>query len=128
MAKILLLEDEKDMADMLAGFLKRKGFEVDVAYDLEGAVARFDSTYDIVLLDIVLGNNQTSFPFLKKIKTECPETIVLMVTAHDDDEKIRESRRLGADDYILKPFRTDYLEEFLLSKIQSAKKKKDSQA
>lgn len=125
MDRILLVEDETEVADMLANFLTKKGFGVDVAYDLESGAAKFEPSYDIVLLDIVLSNNQTSFPLLKKIKEQSPDTLVLMVTAHDDSEKIAEAKRLGADGYFLKPFRMDYLEEFLLSKIESLRRQRN---
>jgi DNA-binding response OmpR family regulator len=118
MSKILIVEDEKDTADVVAKFLRRKGFEVDVAYDLPFGMKQFSADYKIVLLDILL-KGEKSFPLLKKIKEESPDTTVIVVSAYDNDENIREAKKLGADSFITKPFVSEYLENFLLSKIRS---------
>ena len=122
MEKILLVEDEKETADAIARFLTRKGFEIDVAYDLSTALAKNISDYQIVLLDILL-KGERSFPMLKKIKEEQPKIPVIIVSAYDNDENITEAKKLGADGFIAKPVMTEYLENFLLSKINSLRRK-----
>ncbi len=122
MDKILLVEDEKETADAIARFLTRKGFEIDVAYDLSTALGKNISDYQIVLLDILL-KGEKSFPMLKKIKQEQPKLPVIIVSAYDNDENIMEAKKLGADGFIAKPVMTEYLENFLLSKIHSLRKK-----
>jgi DNA-binding response OmpR family regulator len=122
MEKILIVEDEKDTADAMAKFLTRKGFDVEIAYDLPSALNRFLAYYKIVLLDILL-KGEKSFPVLKKIKAENPETFVVVVTAYDNDENIAEAKKLGADGFITKPIMSEHLEAFLLSKIHSLHKK-----
>lgn len=124
MIKILVVEDEKPTADMITTFLKRKGFEVDVAYDLLSGMEKRGSDYDIVLLDILL-KDAKSFPLLKKIKEESPKTAVIMVSGHDTDVNIAEAKKLGADWFIAKPVMSEYLESFLLSKIHSLCRKSD---
>ena len=121
MEKILLVEDEKETAVMVARFLERKGFHVDVAYTLPQGLDAFSPEHKIVLLDIML-EGETCFPLLKKIKDERPQTGVIVVSAHDDEENIREAKRLGADDFIAKPFVSEHLEGMLLSKIHSLSK------
>lgn len=121
MDKILLIEDEKETADAIARFLKRKGFELDVVYDLASALGKNVSDYQIVLLDILL-KGEKSFPMLKKIKQEQPKLPVIIVSAYDNDENIMEAKKLGADGFIAKPVMTEYLENFLLSKIHSLRK------
>lgn len=123
MSKILLVEDEKETADAIARFLTRKGFEVEVAYDLPSALGKTLTDYNIVLLDILL-KGEKSFPMLKKIKAEQPKTPVIVVSAYDNDENIAEAKRLGADGFIAKPVMTEYLENFLLSKIHALSRKK----
>jgi two-component system OmpR family response regulator len=123
MVKILVVEDEKATADMIITFLKRKGFATDVAYDLLSAMDKTVTDYDIVLLDIIL-KDAKSFPLLKKIKEQSPKTAVIMVSAHDDDVNIAEAKKLGADWFIAKPMMSEYLESFLLAKINSLCKKK----
>ncbi|MCK9614391.1 MAG: response regulator [Candidatus Omnitrophica bacterium] len=122
MDKVLLVEDEKETADAIAKFLTRKGFEIDVAYDLSSALSKNISDYQIVLLDILL-KGEKSFPMLKKIKQEQPKLPVIIVSAYDNDENIMEAKKLGADGFIAKPVMTEYLENFLLSKIHSLRRK-----
>ncbi len=122
MDRILVVEDEKETADAIARFLTRKGFEIDVAYDLSSALAKNVSDYQIVLLDILL-KGEKSFPMLQKIKQEQPKLPVIIVSAYDNDENITEAKKLGADGFIAKPVMTEYLENFLLSKIHSLRKK-----
>jgi len=122
MDKILLVEDEKETADAIARFLTRKGYEIDVAYDLTTALSKNVSDYNLVLLDILL-KGEKSFPMLKKVKQEQPKLPVIIVSAYDNDENIVEAKKLGADGFIAKPVMTEYLENFLLSKIQSLRRK-----
>lgn len=122
MDKILLVEDEKETADAIARFLTRKGYEIDVAYDLATALSKNVSDYNLVLLDILL-KGEKSFPMLKKVKQEQPKLPVIIVSAYDNDENIVEAKKLGADGFIAKPVMTEYLENFLLSKIQSLRRK-----
>ncbi|MDD4954922.1 MAG: response regulator [Candidatus Omnitrophica bacterium] len=122
MDRILMVEDEKETADAIARFLTRKGFEIDVAYDLPSALSKNVSDYNLVLLDILL-KGEKSFPMLKKIKQEQPKLPVIIVSAYDNDENIVEAKKLGADGFIAKPVMTEYLENFLLSKINSLRRK-----
>jgi DNA-binding response OmpR family regulator len=122
MENILIVEDERETADTMAIALRRRGYSVDCAYRLAQGLKLFNSEYGAVLLDILLGTEK-SFPLLKKIKEEHPETVVIMVTAYDEDDNVREAKRLGADAFITKPFMTEYLENLIVTKIRSLKKK-----
>lgn len=122
MDRILVVEDEKETADAISRFLTRKGFQIDVAYDLSSALTKNIADYQIVLLDILL-KGEKSFPLLTKIKQEQPNIPVIIVSAYDNDENITEAKKLGADGFIAKPVMTEYLENFLLSKIQSLRRK-----
>ncbi|MCM8819841.1 MAG: response regulator [Candidatus Omnitrophica bacterium] len=122
MTKILLVEDEKEIANMIANFLKKRGFEVDVVYNLASAFKVFTKDYSIVILDIMLGDD-ISFPFLEKMKKESPLTSVIIMTGYDNEENILKAKQLGADAFISKPFEVEYLENLLLSKIYSLQKK-----
>ena len=94
MEKVLIVEDEKMVADVISNFFKRKGLKVDIAYDLSSGMEKFSPEYDMVLLDIALGEER-SFPLLKKIKEDCPDMPVLMFSGYDSDENIRKAKRLG---------------------------------
>ena len=118
MKKILLVEDEKMVADVIERFFQKKGFTVDAAYDLASGLEKYSSGYDLFLLDINL-KEETSFPLLKKIKEDNPKAVCLMFSGYDSEENIMEAKKLGADGFIPKPFRIDFLKDFLLPKIES---------
>ena len=127
MKKVLIVEDEKLVADVIFRFFKKKGMEVDICYDLASGMEKFSPEYDMVLLDIALGED-VSFPLLEKIKKQCPDIPVLMFSGYDSDENIRKAKSLGANGFIPKPFRIEFLDDFLLPKIEAmrrAKKKED---
>ncbi|MBD3426676.1 MAG: response regulator [Candidatus Omnitrophica bacterium] len=124
MKKIFLVEDEKMVADVIARFFEKKGFEVDVAYDLPTAMDMYDpEAYDLVLLDINL-REDTSFPLLERIKKEHPEIPVLIFSGYDSEENIKKAKSLGADGFIPKPFRIEFLKDFLFPKIEAMRRKK----
>ena len=123
MDKILLVEDEQLIADVIARFLEQKGFQVDTAHTLSEGTEKFSEDHIVVLLDIALGS-ETSFPLLEKIKKESPKTIVIMVSGQASEENIREATKLGADAFVAKPFKREYLEYVILSKIRSVDKEK----
>jgi DNA-binding response OmpR family regulator len=116
--KALVVDDEKLVADVISVFLKRKGMTVDLAYDLAEGMARSGGEYDLVILDISL-NNEQSFPILEKIKKESPLTVVVMFSGYGTEEYLEKAKRLGADDFVPKPFRVEYLVEYLLPKIEA---------
>ncbi|MFQ5952423.1 MAG: response regulator transcription factor, partial [Candidatus Omnitrophota bacterium] len=116
MYKILMVEDEKMIADIIIRFFQKKGFKVDVAYDLAEGLEKDSTDYDIILLDINL-REEKSFPILKKIKEKDPKKPVLMFSGYDSDENIREAKKLGADGFIPKPLKVGLLQNFLLPKV-----------
>jgi DNA-binding response OmpR family regulator len=120
MERILLVEDEKLVADVIKRFFEKKGFTVDVAYDLDTAMRKHEGGYDLFLLDINL-REDTSFPLLKKIKEEDPKAVCLMFSGYDSEENISRAKSLGADGFIPKPFRAEFLKDFLLPKIEALK-------
>jgi DNA-binding response OmpR family regulator len=121
MIKILLVEDERETADRIAKLLTRKGFNIDVAYDLSSAMNSNLSSYQLILLDILL-KGEKSFPLIKKVKQEFPDIIVVIVSAYDNDQNIIEAKRLGADEVITKPVIIEQLENFILSKVKPLRK------
>jgi len=86
-----------------------------------------ESGYDVFLLDIRLGNEEC-FPLLKKIKDRDPNALVLMLSGYEDEEHILKSKKLGADGFIHKPFKMDFLEKNLLNKINASLTKKERES
>ena len=103
MKKILIIEDNREIAEMEQDFLEAEDFETEIACDgANGARMAIDGDYALVLLDIMLPG-MDGFQVLKKIR-ERKEVPVLIVSAkREETDKIR-GLGIGADDYITKPF------------------------
>lgn len=101
--KILVIEDEKNIAELERDYLEANGYEVEIALDGKNGLDRaLESDFDLVILDVMLPGID-GFEVCRQIRKskECP---VLMVSAKKDEiDKIR-GLGLGADDYITKPF------------------------
>ena len=101
--KILVIEDEKNIAELERDYLEANGYEVEIAIDGKSGLDRaLESDFDLVILDVMLPGID-GFEVCRQIRKskECP---VLMVSAKKDEiDKIR-GLGLGADDYITKPF------------------------
>jgi len=116
MNKLLLVEDDKALAEYVVTFLQQNDFQVELACDLAQGMDICCNDFDVVLLDICLLGD-TCFPILEKVKKEKPETIVIMLTANDSDEFIRQAKISGADGFLPKPFNLKFLENTLLPQI-----------
>lgn len=103
MSKILIIEDEKEIADLEKDYLELSEFEVDIANAGDaGYQMSKEKDYDLVILDLMLPG-MDGFEVCKKIR-ETKNIPILMVSAKKDDiDKIR-GLGLGADDYMTKPF------------------------
>lgn len=102
--KILLIEDEKDLADIIKQGLEENAFSVDISPDGEdGLFMAVNYNYDAVILDIMLPG-MNGFEVLKKLRTSKVRVPVLMLTAREGmDDKVK-GLDTGADDYLVKPF------------------------
>ncbi len=110
--RVLVVEDEVDLADALATGLRREGYAVDVAYDGESATSRLSiNMYDLVCLDLNLPDTD-GFEICRRIRTDPmlapiddqPPPRVLMLTARDTLDDRVAGLDHGADDYLVKPF------------------------
>lgn len=101
--RVLIVEDEKNIAMLLSFNLKRAGFDTDIAEDGEAGLRRaLSDRFDIILLDIMLPKLD-GFKVLEGIRTRS-DVPVIMVTARDDEKDKILGLENGADDYITKPF------------------------
>nr|WP_069650729.1 response regulator YycF [Caloranaerobacter ferrireducens] len=101
--KILVVDDEKPIADILKFNIEKEGFQVELAYDGEEAVFKaFNLKPDLILLDVMLPKKD-GFQVLKEIRHKL-KTPVLMLTAKEEEVDKVLGLELGADDYITKPF------------------------
>lgn len=102
--KILIIEDEKVLADSLKLMLKSKGFDADAVYDGEsGEQYALLNIYDLIILDVMLPK-KNGYQIAEKIRKEKCTVPVLMLTARDDIEDKVKGLNSGADYYLTKPF------------------------
>ena len=103
MKKVLIIEDDKSIAELERDYLEADGFEVQLVHDGEqGLGIALDGDFSLIILDLMLPG-MDGFAVCRRLRTET-EIPVLMVSARKDDiDKIR-GLGLGADDYITKPF------------------------
>ncbi len=107
--RILIIEDEVTLNKMLAEGLKEYGYQSDVVETLKDGEYYLDiRNYDLVLMDWMLPDGN-SVDIIGDIKTNTPKTVVVVLSARDDNESEIEALRSGADDYIRKPFDFDVL-------------------
>ena len=101
--KVLFVEDNLEICEMLGGYLTAENFEVDCAYDGEQACQKFDSnTYHIVLLDLMIPKI-SGMDVMKHIRKSSTVPIIV-ISAKDTEVDKTLGLGLGADDYITKPF------------------------
>lgn len=117
MIKLLIVDDEADMRVFLGDFFEKRGYAVFLAGDGNEALAKVKEIKPhLVFLDIGLPGI-SGLEVLPLIKQKEPVTKVIMVTAFDDPVKMEQARKLGASDYIIKPFSFDYLHTTVLGKV-----------
>lgn len=102
--RLLIIEDDKDLALSMKKGLEKYGFYVDVSNQgLEGEEKAYANGYDVVLLDLNLPDKDGT-EILEFLRSSGVETPVLIITARDEIEERAMGLDLGADDYITKPF------------------------
>ena len=101
--RVLVVEDERTLADGLRRGLEAEGFAADVAHDgADGLHLALEHPYDAIVLDLMLPG-MSGYTLLQRLRDAGHETPVLIMTARGtEDEKLR-GFRLGADDYVVKP-------------------------
>lgn len=107
--RLLMVEDEKYMAEAVAQVLKKNNYSVDLAYNGEdGLDCGLSSIYDIIILDIMLPK-MDGISILRELRRNGIETPVILLTAMGEVEDKVRGLDSGADDYLAKPFHTDEL-------------------
>jgi two-component system OmpR family response regulator len=102
--RLLVVEDERDLADTLRKVFDEEGFAVDVAFDGEDALFKITETaYDAVILDVMLPRLD-GWRVLASARGARVRVPVLLLTARDSVEDRVRGLNLGADDYVIKPF------------------------
>ena len=109
MAKILIVDDEQSMLEVLTIMLKREGYEVSSTTDGNEAIKMVESNgFDVVITDLKM-EPIDGVELLTSVKKIDPETIVIMMTAHGSIENAVEAMKHGAFEYVTKPFKMEEL-------------------
>ena len=102
--KILIIEDEKLLADSIKTMLSSKGFEVEAVYDGEtGAEYAELGIYDLLILDVMMPK-MDGYAVARSVRSRHCSTPILMLTARSDPEDRITGLNAGADYYLTKPF------------------------
>lgn len=101
--KVLIIDDDIDLLDVISYALRREGFNVQIAADGQQAIQRVQSSKpDVILLDLRLPK-MNGLDVLRRIR-EADDIPVIVLTALNDEETILKAFNLGADDFVTKPF------------------------
>jgi two-component system response regulator PilR (NtrC family) len=123
--KILIVEDEKSMREVLKILLEGENFVVTTASDgIAGLSAIDGDIFDLVITDMKMPKAD-GFEILKKTKEVSPDTIVIMITAFGTKETAIEAMKLGAYDYISKPFNIDEIRLIVRKALEKKRLKEE---
>jgi len=124
--KILVVDDELSMREFLSILLEREGYAVTVAGSAEEALRTMESAlFDLVLSDVNMPG-LSGIELLARIKEKSPETAVLMLTAFSAAEQAVEAMKLGAYDYICKPFKNEELKQLIKNALEKQGLKREN--
>ena len=119
--KVLVVDDEDDVRLFLQDFLAEREWRVDNAENGQEAFEKVKKwNPDVVLLDVMMPI-MDGLQCLEKIRQYNPKIVVIMITAFKDDARIMRAKKLGAYNYIVKPFSLGYLESELLKILEGVK-------
>jgi two-component system response regulator PilR (NtrC family) len=125
MNRILVVDDETSMRQLLEITLRKEGYRVTTARSGSKAVEAFEkSPYDLVISDIKMPD-MSGVEVLRHVKGVAPETPVIMITAYSSAETAVDALRLGAYDYIAKPFKVDELKTTIKNALEKKQLKEE---
>ena len=102
--KILVIDDEKDLCEILQFNLSSEGYQIDVANSGEEALTKPLEQFDLLLLDIMMGGI-SGFKLADKVRNELGLTVpIIFLTARETENDMLTGFNIGADDYLVKPF------------------------
>jgi len=105
--KVLIVDDDRTLSDLLSFTMRRAGFEPCMAFDAAGAMAAFEEyEIDIIILDVNMPGGpglKDGFDVCRKIR-QASDVPIILLTVRDEEDDVVKGLSIGADDYILKPF------------------------
>jgi DNA-binding NtrC family response regulator len=117
---VLVIDDEAAVNNNIRKILAKRGFSVDQAMTKEEALRSIeDKAYRLVLLDLKIPGVK-GLELLQALREKSPETLVIIITGYASIETAKESARLGAVDYIPKPFTPDEIRKVTENAVRLA--------
>lgn len=107
--RLLIVDDEEDLCEILQYNLSNEGYETEIALSAEEALKKDIGNFDLIILDIMMGE-MSGFRMADKLRKEMQiDTPVIFLTAKDSENDLLTGFSLGADDYMTKPFSVNEL-------------------
>jgi two-component system, NtrC family, response regulator PilR len=127
-ARILVVDDEPSMRELLAIMLQQSGYEVTLADGGEAAIEAIKSAeFDLVITDLRM-RKIDGLVVLRTVKEQAPQTVVLVVTAYASTQTAVEAMKLGAYDYVTKPFKLDEIRVTIANGLERKRLQDENQA
>jgi len=102
-AKILIVDDDPNICEILEFNLLNEGYDVDYVYSAEGALKKLTDEYAVILLDVMMGG-MSGYMMAERLRAENNHIPIIFLTAKDTENDMLTGFSAGADDYISKPF------------------------
>lgn len=103
MKKILIVDDDRDICEILSFNLANDGYTVDVAFSAEEALKKLSPEHVLILLDVMM-EGMSGYKMAEKLRKEGNKVSIIFLTAKDTENDMLTGFSVGADDYISKPF------------------------
>src|ERR1051325_92875 len=127
-SQILVVDDEREHAQVMCEALTRLGHKCDVTYNLAEAKSQLEKrNYDVVVTDLVMDGRRDGLAVLNVAKTKHPPPPVVLVTAHGDVPTCKQALNEGAYDFIEKPLDLDYFRAQVNRAAERAALQKENQ-
>ena len=120
-SRILVVEDEEDLNEILQFNLESEGYLIDTAFSAEEALKKDLTRYDLLILDVMMGKI-SGFSLAQRVRKEMRLDVpIIFLTARDTENDMLTGFNLGADDYIAKPFSVRALQARIKAVLKRAK-------
>lgn len=101
--KILIVDDDKNICEILEFNLKNEGFDIECAFSAEEAINKLSNQFTLILLDVMMGG-MSGYKMAEKLRMEGNQVPIIFLTAKDTENDMLTGFSVGGDDYISKPF------------------------
>ncbi|NOZ61459.1 MAG: response regulator [Calditrichaeota bacterium] len=127
MGKVLLVDDDPVMQRYTGHILEKGGFEVDTASDaFEAASKARQTSYDLVVVDLVLPGPQNGIDVIREIRKRCPLAKIVAYSGFSDEDILEKVTYAGADHFLRKPFHPNDLLNIITGKSEETKTVNDN--